>query len=170
MIYTEINFRKKKLMLCHVTMYLKKKILHGSDKNITSFYDGYWAILSLMVNVETLDKELTIFWINYAYVTYICIRATVFDINLLINQRLIFYKYFELLFALENSGYSIVWDPFIYLQNYRPSRSDSAPSYLQTINMETRPISPETEPRLKVGTCRLLLPHILITDFSYCFK
>lgn len=31
--------------------------------------------------------------------------------------------------------------------------------------METRPISPETEPRLKVGTCRLLLPHILITDF-----
>lgn len=57
MIYTEINFRKKKLMLCHVTMYLKKKILHGSDKNITSFYDGYWAILSLMVNVETLGQR-----------------------------------------------------------------------------------------------------------------
>lgn len=36
--------------------------------------------------------------------------------------------------------------------------------------METRPLSPETEPRLKVGTCRLLLPYRLFIDFSYFFK
>lgn len=52
MIYIEINFCKKKLMLCYVIMYLKKKILYGFDKNIILFYDGYWVILFLMVNVE----------------------------------------------------------------------------------------------------------------------
>lgn len=60
-------------MLCYVIMYLKKKILYGFDKNIILFYDGYWVILFLMVNVEILDKEFIIFRIDYVYVIYICI-------------------------------------------------------------------------------------------------